>query len=531
MAFNSLAFATFFLGILVLYYIVPKKIQWVFLLLASYLFYGYASVKFLPFIALTTVSTYFGARLIDENHKEEKLILANGKETLTREEKKSIKEREKKKRRFILVSILVINFGILAFLKYYNFFADNINALLSPILSESKVPKLNLILPLGISFYTFQTMSYIIDVYWKKISAEKNIGKVALYVSFFPQMFLGPIGRFADLAPQLVQERKANGENIKLGLQLMAWGFFKKMVIADRVAMVANSVFNNHGEFSGLFVAVGVFMYAMQDYTDFSGGVDIVRGVAQCMGINMAENFKRPYFSRTIPEFWRRWHMSLGAWMKDYVFYPFALTDGVRSLSKSAKNKFGEHIGKSLPIALGNLLVFFLVGVWHGATWNYIVWGLYYGLIIGTGGMLKPVFVNMIDILRINTKSKMFIAWQIFRTFWLTCIGCIIFRANGLGDIWAVCKKFLMFFRLPNNFVSEYWEFGIGIMEIVIIPSVLLILLVVDIMQERGNVRQWLSNRNLVFRCIIYLLGFLIIVGLGVYGPGFDQSQFVYMQF
>ncbi len=531
MAFNSLAFGIFFITVVTLYYLVPKKMQWVLLLLASYFFYGYASIKFLPFLLLTTLSTYFGAIKIDENHKQEKLILSDPEKEYTRDEKKEIKAREKKKRKRILLSILVLNFGILGFLKYFNFFVDNLNFLLKPMLTDKSLPHLNLLLPLGISFYTFQTMSYIIDVYWKKIEAERNIGKVALFVSFFPQMFLGPIGRFGDLAGQLFAERKCDAQQVKFGLQLIAWGFFKKIVIADRVSMVVDQVFRTHDNLSGLMVGIGVFLYAIQDYTDFSGGVDIVRGVAQTMGINMAENFKRPYFSRTIPEFWRRWHMSLGAWMKDYVFYPFALTDRVKKLSKTCKGKFGDNMGKAIPIALGNLLVFFLVGVWHGASWNYIAWGIYYGLLIGIGGMLKPVFEAMNNKLHINKSSKIFIGWQIFRTFWLTCLGCIIFRAEGAEQTWLIFKKFLMVFDLPKNVISEYWGLGVSPYEVALIPTFIVILLIVDIMQEKMVVREWLENRRPVVRYLIYLIGFLIIIGFGMYGPGFDQNQFVYMQF
>ena len=235
-------------------------------------------------------------------------------------------------------------------------------------------------------------MSYVIDVYWGKVNAERNLGKVALFVSFFPQIIEGPIGRFKDLAPQLYKPNANSEKNIVYGVQLMMWGYFKKMVIADRVAVVADFVFGNYLSISGVGTIIGIFLYAIQDYTDFSGCIDIARGCAQAMGIEMAENFKRPYFSRTIPEFWRRWHMSLGAWMKDYVFYPFSLTKVMRKLGKATKKRFGKYLGRTLPVAIGNILVFFLVGVWHGANWNYIVWGLFYGVLIAIASLMKPIF-------------------------------------------------------------------------------------------------------------------------------------------
>lgn len=530
MAFNTVAFGIFFIIAIFGYYIVPQKHRWVFLLVASYVFYGYASIRFIPYLLATTLTVYVATISMSNSHRQEKLQLAEGKETLDKDEKKAIKEKAKKYRKRVLIFTLLFNFGILFVLKYFNFFVETLNSIFH-LDSAREIPRLNLILPLGISFYTFQSVSYIVDVYWKKVEAERNLGKIALFVSFFPQMLLGPIGRFGDLSPQLSKGNNFDSRNIKFGLQLMAWGFFKKMVIADRVAIVADAVFKGHGQMSGITVFIGVFMYVIQDYTDFSGSVDIARGVARCMGIKMAENFKRPYFSKTVPEFWRRWHMTLGSFMKDYVFYPFALTNGVRKLSKVARERFGEHIGKTLPIALGNLLVFFIVGVWHGASWNYILWGTFYGVLIAISGMIKPLFDKLNEFLKINVKSRAFIVWQIARTFWITCIAAIIFRAEGIKDTFMVFKKFLNIFDLPKNYVKEFLSLNIDPLEIVIIPLVLIILLVVDLMQERTHVRTALENKNPLIRFAIYLIGFLIIVGFGIYGPGFDQNQFVYMQF
>ena len=543
MTFNTLTFIGFFVAVLVLYYLVPKRFQWVFLLMSSYFFYLYAGPKFVIFMLITTVTSWYGALMIDKNHVRESEVLKENKEIFTKEIKKDFKAREKQKRKRILITILVVNFGILFFLKYLNFFTENLNHIISPLTDGGQIPRLNLILPLGISFYTFQTMSYVIDVYWKKVRAEKNIAKVALFVSFFPQILQGPIGRFGDLAPQLYQERKADAQQIKYGIQLMIWGYFKKLVIADRVAIAANHMFGDGGynQMSGSVVALCVFLYAIQDYTDFSGCIDIARGAAQCMGINMAENFKRPYFSRTLPEFWRRWHMTLGAWMKDYVFYPFSLSGRVRNMSKWIKEHskepkegrigLGKHLGGTLPIALGNILVFFLVGVWHGSAWNYIIWGLYYGVLIAISGLLKPVFEGMNRALHINVKSKPWQLWQIIRTFWFTCVACIIFRAETMTDAWNIFAKSMHFWQLPQNYVQEYLSMGLVVADAFVIPASILILFVADVMQEHMSVRGWLERRSFILRYAIYFIGFLFIVGLGIYGPGFDQSQFVYMGF
>lgn len=424
----------------------------------------------------------------------------------------------------------MLNFGILLFLKYFNFFAENLNVLLEQLSLAGRAPTLNLILPLGISFYTFQTMSYLIDVYWGKVDAERNLAKVALFVSFFPQIIEGPIGRYGDLAPQLFAQRKVRSEDVRQGIRMMLWGYFKKMVIADRVAVVADFVFANYVSISGVGTVIGIFLYAIQDYTDFSGCIDIARGCARTMGIHMAENFRRPYFSRTVPEFWRRWHMSLGTWMKDYVFYPFSLTKGVRTLGKKARNRFGKQFGRTLPIALGNLLVFFLVGVWHGASWNYIVWGLFYGILIAVSGMMKPLFDTLNRRLHIPTRSMLFQLFQILRTFWITCIGCVIFRAESLSAITGMLGKCLQF-TFPENLRSELLSFGLNKMNWVALALSLLILLIVDLMQERFEVGPWLEKRSFVIRYAVYGAGAAMILVLGMYGAGIDSSSFVYMQF
>lgn len=527
MAFNTLMFVSFFLIVLIGYYAVPKRFKWVFLLFASYFFYLYASLKFAFFILITTISSYYAAIWIGKMHEKENNIPKE----IDSKVRKAQKQSYKKKRKRILVLLLVLNFGILLFLKYFNFASDNLNALFGLLDLNIKSPTLNLILPLGISFYTFQTMSYVIDVYWGKVEAEKNFGKVALFVSFFPQIIEGPIGRYKDLAPQLYQERGCNYRDLKFGIQLMAWGYIKKMVIADRVAIIADYVFANYLNVSGFGVAFGVFMYAIQDYTDFSGAIDIARGCAKAMGIDMAENFRRPYFSKTVPEFWRRWHMSLGAWMKDYVFYPFSLSKGMRNLSKFAKKHFGKHIGRTLPIAIGNFLVFFLVGVWHGANWNYIVWGIFYGTLIAVSGMLKPIYDWLNKTLRIKTESSFFHLFQILRTFWITCIGCIIFRADGLIEAWQMFLKSFRFIDFPNGIRHELLSFGLDKSNYVLLLVALIVLFIIDVLQEKGSVRERIESKKIYIRWALYMAAFLAIILFGIYGPGYSQSQFVYMQF
>lgn len=311
----------------------------------------------------------------------------------------------------------------------------------------------------------------------------------------------------------------------------MLWGYFKKMVIADRAAIAVDFVFSHYLDLSGFGIIVGVFLYAMQDYADFSGCIDIARGCAKTMGIDMAENFRRPYFSRTIPEFWRRWHMSLGAWMKDYVFYPFSLAKGVRRIGKAARRRFGRHLGSTLPIALGNLLVFFLVGLWHGASWNYIVWGLFYGILIAMSALLKPSFDKLRDLLHIPAHSRVFMLFQILRTFVLTCAGCVIFRAATLSDAAGIFSGMFSGPFLSAAWKSELLSFGLDKWNWGVMLGSLLILLIVDLMQEKGSVREWLDRRSAPLRWSVCAAGCLMLILFAVYGPGTNPVQFVYMQY
>lgn len=527
MPLNTLGFILFFVIVIILYYTVPKKYKWIFLLASSYFFYFYANVKYGLFIMITTVTSYYAALYIGRQSKSEKDIAKD----LAKDEKKKLKKEIRNKKRRVLISLLLLNFGILLCLKYFNFISFNINALLESLSLTGSVPSFRFILPLGISFYTFQTMSYVIDVYWGKVDAERNLAKVALFVSFFPQITQGPIGRYKELAPQLYEGRELSYHNLKYGIQLMLWGFFKKMVIADRIATVVNYVFSDYIHISGFGTVVGVILYAIQDYTDFSGYIDIARGCAKTMGIDMAENFRRPYFSKNVAEFWRRWHISLGTWMKDYVFYPFSLTKRMRDFGKFSKLRFGKTVGRAMPIALGNILVFFLVGVWHGANWNYIVWGLFYGFILAISEIIKPLYAWLNEKLGMNVKSKGFMLFQIARTFWITCVGCIIFRAVNLTEAWQIFLKSFNVLSFPQSITKELLSFGLDKVNYIVLFGALIILFVGDVMQENMSVRGWIAKRHIMIRWSIYAAAFIIIIVFGIYGPGSNPSTFIYTQF
>ena len=302
-------------------------------------------------------------------------------------------------------------------IKYHTFAIENINAVIGVFTGKyDTIPTFKLLLPLGISFYTFQSAGYIIDVYRDKYECCNNIFKFALFVSFFPQIMQGPIGRYDRLSPQFNEPHYFSLENTEYGLQLMLWGFFKKIVIADRIGVVADKVFLHPYDYNGIFVIVGVLAYCLQLYADFSGGMDVVSGAAELYGIKLDKNFRQPFFSKSISEFWRRWHITLGTWMKDYVFYPFSLSKKMMKFSKLMKKHFGTFAGKTLPICLADLLIFFLVGVWHGAAWNFVAWGLYYGIIlIIEKYILSPVLDKLPSVVRhIYSIVLVVIGWVLF---------------------------------------------------------------------------------------------------------------------
>ena len=368
MSFINMEYFLFIAVGIILYYVMPKRIQWVVLLVMSYAYYLSFKVEAVVYMIFTTLVTFAAGLIIERVDSKGKVWLAENKETITREEKKSFKEKIKAKKKLVMLIAVVLDFGLLAFVKYTNFFIENINGLIG-----NRISAVDILVPLGISFYTFQSVSYVLDVYWGKVKPERNPFKFALFVSFFPQIMQGPIGRFGTLAPQLLAPHKFNLTQIEFGLQRIFWGFFKKLILADRTSVYVYEVFvNNYQAYNGLYIIVGLLMYTVQLYADFSGGMDIVIGTAQMFGIEMDENFKRPFFSKSIGEFWRRWHITLGTWMKDYIFYPFSLSKVFNKIGKFTKDKFGKNVGQTIPICLANLLIFFIVGVWHGAAWKYI---------------------------------------------------------------------------------------------------------------------------------------------------------------
>lgn len=532
MAFNSFVFLVFLAVVLLLYYILPKKIRWLILLIASYTFYLYSGVEHVFYILGTTLLTYLAARLMQRiRERTQQKIDARGKE-ITREEKAALKKSSQRKVRLLQVASVLINLGVLAYVKYLNFFIGNLNELFTLFRWDVSMPLINIIVPLGLSYYTFNSIGYLVDVGRGKYAAERHLGKFALFVSFFPSIVQGPLCRYGDVGTQLRQEHKFEYNNLKYGAQLMLWGFFKKLVIADRLAAVTATIFSpSFADYSGSEIFFGVLAYSFQIYGDFSGGTDITRGVAQMFGINLPVNFARPFFATSMADFWRRWHMSLGAWMREYVFYPIMLCKPVAGLSKKFRQKYGAYAGKMVPSVAAPMVVFFLIGIWHGLTWQYIVNGLYNAILISAAVAFTPLFEKTVKVLRIRTETFSWRLFQMVRTFTLLCISRIIVKAPSLGEAWKMIRAMFTDFRFGffTGIDGSIFKLGLTEQDMTLILVCIAVLLVVGILQERGMaIRETLAKQNLLFRWLIILALLFTVLIFGIYGPAYDASKFIY---
>ena len=370
---------------------------------------------------------------------------------------------------------------MLGIMKYTNFMLGNIDAVLRLFGSGKQIGVLNLTLPLGISFYTFQSISYVVDVYRGKHKAQGNFFKHALFVSFFPQLLQGPIGRYERLGSQLYEGHSYNLKELQFGVQRILWGFFKKMVLADRVNAAVLLIFHNYWNYGGWYNVLGVLLYSIQLYADFSGGIDIVIGIAQMFGITMDENFRQPYFSRSISEFWRRWHITLGTWMKDYVFYPFCLSKAMNKFGKWGKKHLGDHVGKTLPICLSNLLIFFIVGIWHGAEWRYIMYGMYNGVIIAFSNLVEPLYKKCLHACHINPHKKWWQCVQILRTFILVNIGWVFdCSAAGMESAIRMIKRMITDLRFDQLNAGMFKSIGLTSVDYIFLLAGCVVVLIIS---------------------------------------------------
>lgn len=525
MSLTSVRFLAFAALLLIVYYAVPKRQRWWVLLASSLFFYCMAGLRSAVYILITATSTYFAARWMERLSRQLKQRLKE-EPAPTKEEKAAWKARTARQRRRILVGTLLLNFGILCVFKYAAFALEQVNAVVRLFGGSAELGTLRFLIPLGISFYTFQTMGYLIDVYWKKVEAQKNYAKLLLFVSFFPQITQGPISDYAQLSEQLFTPHAYSYESFRDGAIRMIWGFAKKLVLADLLAPCVADVFANYASYAGITVLLGAFCYSVQIYADFSGYMDIVCGLCQMLGIRLTENFDRPYFSKSIAEYWRRWHISLGAWFKTYIYYPIAVAKWNQRLGKRAQKRFGKHFGRSLPASLALVVVWITTGLWHGASWGYIAWGAVNGLFIIFSLWMEPVYAAARQRLHINEGRWLWRAFQTLRTFFLVTLIKVLPEVGGLRRGLGLWKRIFTDFTIPRSF-SGLLPF-VNREDFVVICLFTAALFVTSIIQRRQPIRQWFAKWPKLLQLL--LLAALILAAL-YYGSSGSGGGFLYAQF
>lgn len=532
MSFLSLTFLLFVAVAALVYFRTPKKYQWIVLLIFSYIFYLSAGWKLVFYLLFTTLSTYLsGLRIGKLNDKYERSLVVNGVK-VDRQKRKELKQRYNRKKKVWMVGALLANFGILFVVKYFPFISSPANFVLGILGQEYRIPDINWMLPLGISFYTFQSMGYVIDLYRDKYQPEKNLARFALFVSFFPQLIQGPISRFDELAGQLYAGHRFDYVRVKHGLALMLWGYVKKMVISDRLAIITATIYGDPTKYPGLFILTAGMLGWVELFTDFSGGIDIARGVGEIFGITMPVNFRQPFFADSLSEFWRRWHITLNNWWRDYIFYPLTLSKAFTNLGQKCRKIFGDNAGKKMPMMLAMIIVRVINSLWHGASLNYFVGGFYNGILIALGYLFEPQLKALTQWLKINTKCLSWKLFQIARTFFLVSFTRFMSTAHSWSEIVFNFKCMFSTFNPWIFFDESFYNLGVGRKQLQMVFLFIGIGVVVSIFQEKGyNIREKLDEQNLVFRWIVYLAGILSIILFGAYGLGFDAASFAYMQF
>lgn len=473
MLFNSMHFLVFFAVVVPLYFILPPKVRWVLLLAASYYFYMCWRPAYIILILISTSVTYVCALGMSPSASAAR-------------------------RKLLLWVSLCVNLGLLFAFKYFNFVSDSLRLVFDRLAVPVNLPMLHVVLPVGISFYTFQAVAYTVDVYRGVLKPERRIGLFALYKCFFPQLVAGPIERPSHLLPQLREVHTFDAQRVWQGLQLMAWGIFKKVVIADRLGIYVDSVYNNVPNQSGLSYLVATYFFAFQIYADFSGYTDVAVGSAKVLGIDLIQNFNRPYFASTITDFWHRWHISLSTWLRDYLYIPLG----------------GNRLGRG-RMYFNILVTMLLGGIWHGASWTFVIWGALQGTMLCGSKLTLPYRDRLVDRLGLPRRAVELV--RIAVTFQLVCFSWIFFRANTVGDAFHIVRH--LFDGWPRVFLDPT-AMGYGV------PGILL-LLVVQLMQTRRPIRQRLEGSSLPVRWAVSFSVLFAIVLFGVDG----NAQFIYFQF
>ena len=523
------AFLLFLLIVVGVYYSVPLSYRWLVLLVASVAFYVLAGRwQFLPCILLTTLVVWAGGlRLTQLDERQKEALAQAGKD---RARKKAVRAEFKSLRKRTLVAILVLCFGALCVTKFSRVVVTMAEDFARATDPGAHLSATWLVMPLGISYYTFSTVGYLLDVYWHRYECERSFWRFFLYAIYFPHILQGPISRYSRLGASLKGEPHFREENITHGVERIIWGFFKKLVIADRLNILVSTVYNGEPQAGSIYL-VAMLLDALMIYTDFSGYMEIVCGASQLFGVEMEENFNHPFFSRTVAEFWRRWHMTLGGWFKDYVYYPITVSSWMKKLNRRNAKRLSKRATRVIGVAIPCLITWFLTGLWHGTGPNYVCWGLYYGTLITISNAFTEEFQALDARLGINTETQGWRIVQMVRTFLIFMGGRVL---TSPGDL---AKTGMVFFNIVHNLQpwqwldGSVWEYGLTVRDGMLLLASLGVLLVVSILQEQGSVREAIDRRGTALRWVLMILGIIAVIVFGVYGAGYDAKSFIYMQY
>ena len=496
MLFNSFEFLLFFPAVTLVYFVIPHGVRTVWLLVSSYFFYMCWNVAYSLLLFASTLITYLSGLAIDACRKKDDA------------------QSEERARGVVAISF-TLNLAILVVFKYTGFIVDSLNAGLGRFGVAFVLPRVGILLPVGISFYIFQALSYTMDVYRGDVKTERSLLRYAVFVAFFPQLVAGPIERSSQLLRQFYERKRFDYERMARGLMMMLWGYFQKMVVADRLAVFVSQVFDHYTYYTGAQVLVACIFFAVQIYCDFNGYSCIAIGAAQVMGFELMENFRRPYLAVSIADFWHRWHISLTSWLRDYLYIP---------LGGNRKGKLAKY---------RNVMIVFLAsGLWHGANWTYVIWGGLNGLFQIIGELARPLRQRLRQAFggRPDSASGRMVSMLV--TFILIDFTWIFFRADNLGAAAGVLRQLFVPSGISLLFDGSFYSMGLSRIDLNISLLCILVLLAVDVLHERGvQIRSWILDQGLWLRWTVYLAAVFIILIFGFYGPGYDAAQFIYFQF
>ncbi len=522
MSILSLAFLAFLAALLGLNYLTPVRFRWLALLVGSLVFYAWAGWESLLYLLAVALLTWGAGLWMTRSRKQEQAALD--------EEDKGAAYRIRFRRSRWLTKAVLLVLGGMCVIKYADILYTAANAAYIA-LTESRTPlaTVTLFAPLGLSYFTFQSVGYVVDCARGKVQAEKNPLKHLLFLCFFPQITQGPITTHGQLMPQLVNPRRFDAPLFVEGFQLLLWGYFKKMVLADRLAPVTETIAKGLGQ-PGWLILLGVILYIIRLYADFSGGMDVIRGAARMLGVDIIENFRRPFFAVSVGEYWRRWHISLGAWFRSYLFYPLTTSRFGLAVGRIGQKLLGKKTGRALPGVLATFLIFLLIGIWHGASWNAVIYGSYFGLLLSLALLMEPLFKKLRKLLHINPKAWWWKAIGMVRTWGLMLLAQYFAFTAGPKQGWGLLVGTFRSWdfakaaeQLTKLMVPLEWYIALGAMAIVFL---------IDLLVEcKVDVNARLARTVFPVRWIVLILLILAILIFGCYGEGHDAATFLYTNF